>query len=88
MASRVLYGLAGQRELPAALGQVNRHTRTPLVATGAATTLVLALALPLLNLAEVTARLTLIVFASVNVSLIAIKRREISIPIVGYVTPQ
>ena len=57
MASRVLYGLAHQGELPAALAQVNRRTPTPLLATAAATyalVLVLALALPLHNLAEVT----------------------------------
>lgn len=89
MASRVLYGLAHQGELPAALGQVNRRTRTPLLATAAATVLVLvlALALPLHNLAEVTARLTLIVFAIVNISLIVIKRRDVSFRAGGYAAP-
>ena len=61
----------------------------PLLATAAATALVLvlALALPLHNLAEVTARLTLIVFAIVNISLIVIKRRDVSFRSAGYATP-
>lgn len=89
MASRVLYGLAGQGDLPAVFAQVHRRTRTPLVATATATALVLAFALiiPLHDLAEVTARLTLIVFAIVNVSLIVIKRRENSFPTVGFIAP-
>jgi amino acid transporter len=71
MASRVLYGLASYRELPAILSKVDQKTRTPLVATALATAMVLVLALlvPLHDLAEITARLALVVFAAVNVSL-------------------
>src|SRR6476659_766797 len=74
MSSRVLYGLARQGDLPAAFGAVGTKTHTPVVATAVTTALVLALAwaLPLHDLAEVTARLTLVVFAVVNVSLIRI----------------
>jgi amino acid transporter len=77
MSSRVLYGLAQQRELPAVLARVNPATRTPLVATALTTAIVLLLALivPLHDLADTTARLTLVVFTVVNVSLIRIKRR-------------
>jgi basic amino acid/polyamine antiporter, APA family len=77
MASRVMYGLAQHGDLPAVFATVNRATRTPLVATAFTTALVLVLALvfPLHQLANVTSRLTLIVFAVVNVSLIRIKQR-------------
>lgn len=90
MASRVLYGLASYRELPAILSRVDQKTRTPLIATALATGMVLVLALlvPLHDLAEVTARLTLIVFAVVNISLIAIKRRAASLSTAGYVAPR
>jgi APA family basic amino acid/polyamine antiporter len=82
MSSRVLYGLARQGDLPAAFGAVGTKTHTPVVATAVTTALVLALAwtLPLHDLAEVTARLTLVVFAVVNVSLIRIKRRPMPPP--------
>jgi amino acid transporter len=82
MSSRVLYGLARQGELPAVFSCVGKQTRTPVVATAVTTALVLAfaLALPLHDLAEVTARLTLVVFAVVNVSLIRIKRRHLPSP--------
>jgi basic amino acid/polyamine antiporter, APA family len=78
MASRVLYGLAQQRQLPAILARVSPMTRTPLVATALTTVaaLLLALILPLHDLAEMTARLTLVVFTVVNVSLIRIKQRS------------
>jgi amino acid transporter len=77
MASRVLYGLARQGDLPRTFAIVGGRTHTPLVATTFATLVVLglALALPLHNLAEVTSRLTLLVFTAVNVSLIVIKHR-------------
>jgi amino acid transporter len=89
MASRVLYGLASQADLPKVFAGVHHRTRTPLVATASVSGLILAFALvaPLHALAEVTARLTLIVFAMVNVSLIAIKRRDPSFRSVGYVAP-
>ena len=82
MSSRVLYGLARQGDLPGAFATVSERTRTPVIATAVTTALVLALALmlPLHHLAEVTSRLTLVVFAVVNVSLIRIKRRPVSRP--------
>jgi amino acid transporter len=75
MASRVLYGLARQGELPAMFADVSPITRTPVKATAVATALalVLALAVPLHHLADFTSRLTLVVFAIVNISLIRIK---------------
>ena len=61
MSSRVLYGLAAQGSLPAWLKEVNPLTRTPLNATllTIAAVLVLALLLPLDELADITARITL-----------------------------
>ena len=78
MIGRVLYGLAGQGNLPAFLATVNRRSGTPVIATGfgIAAILILALAVPLTGLAEWTARLTLGIFAFVNLALIRIKAME------------
>lgn len=78
MASRVLYGLAGQGAAPQVFGQVNFVTRTPLIATvvvvGVAA--VLAVLLDLHQLAGLTSRITLVTFVLVNLSLVLIKLRE------------
>jgi len=78
MASRVLYGLSRQAEMPRFLSYVHPRTHTPVTATliVAAVTLVLALAFPLARLAETTSQITFIVFALVNGALIAITLRE------------
>ncbi len=75
MASRVLYGLARQGELPGFFGAVNGATQTPINATAVTTALVLVFAvlLPLHHLADLTSRITLVVFALVNLALIRIK---------------
>lgn len=77
MASRVLYGLGRQGSLPAIFARVHGFTRTPLVATGAVTGVVLALAVlfPLQELAEMTSRIVLLVFALVNAALLRLKTR-------------
>lgn len=77
MGSRVLYGLASQRSLPRFLGHVWSVTGTPVPATLAAAGFVLtcALAMPIGILAQLGAVLTLTTFATVNIALIAIKRR-------------
>jgi amino acid transporter len=89
MSSRVIYGLASRGLLPEKLAQVSEVTRTPLVATGlvVAAVLVLALGFPIEGLAEMTSRLTLVVFAFVNGALIAIKRRRIPAPAGAYIAP-
>lgn len=83
MASRVAYGLADQGQLPRALASVHPVTRTPLVATAAAVliVLVLALAVPLEGLAELTSRLALVLFALVNLSLAVLRLREAEPPV-------
>ncbi len=77
MASRVLYGLSSRGHLPAELSRVNATTRTPVLATVivAGMALVLALWLPIEELAASTSLIVLIVFFAVNLSLIRIKRR-------------
>jgi basic amino acid/polyamine antiporter, APA family len=89
MASRVLYGLAGHGSLPAALRDVSPITRTPLNATllTTGTVLVLALLLPLEQLADLTSRITLLLFALINLALVRIKMRERKAPSGIYVTP-
>ncbi|MEM7188141.1 MAG: amino acid permease [Pseudomonadota bacterium] len=99
MASRVLYGLADQQALPGALAYVWPRTRTPVVATAfvVGVILMLALTLPIADLAETTSRIVLTVFLVVNVALIRVKlRREpaatdifrvpIAIPVMGVIT--
>lgn len=78
MASRVLYGLAARGQIWAPLANVSPLTRTPLLGTALTVALVLALALafPLEGLAELSSRLTLAMFAIVNLSLVLIRRRE------------
>jgi len=78
MASRVLYGLASRRQLPALLRQVHPRTHTPLVATCLIAFLILAFALygRLAGLATATSVFMLTIFALVNLSLWRIKRRE------------
>ena len=96
MASRVLYGMSRQGWLPPRLGQVNARTRTPLLATGLVTGVVLlfALWLPLVSLAKLTSYIILIVFTLINLSLWQIKIRApqpedirtvpMWVPIVGF----
>jgi amino acid transporter len=89
LAARVLYGLARQGSLPAPLGRVNASTRTPVAATVLTVGMVLflALLLPLEQLADLTSRFTLVLFALVNLALIRIKGREDAPPCHGYVAP-
>jgi amino acid transporter len=89
LASRVLYGLSRQGQLPAVFADVHPKTRTPLVATAitAALVLLFALLLPLHDLADLTARLTLLVFAAVNLSLACIKGRGDPPPERAFVAP-
>jgi amino acid transporter len=95
--SRVLYGMSRQGWLPPALGAVNPRTRTPLLATGIVTGLVLVfgLWLPLVSLAKLTSFITLLVFALINFSLLQIKIRSPEpqdirtipfwVPVIGFV---
>lgn len=77
MASRVLYGMAKQGTLPAALADVHPVTKTPLAATALAAglTTLAAVALPLEALADLTTQAMLVVFTLVNLALLAMKLR-------------
>jgi amino acid transporter len=72
MASRVLYGMASDAQLPSKLGVVSATRRTPVRATllVSALIVVLTIAFPLLQLARVTSIITLTVFTMVNGSLV------------------
>lgn len=89
MGSRVIYGLSRQGSLPAMLGSVSGITRSPLVATALISLLVYGLAalFPLKDLAEATSRITLTVFALINLSLLAIKRRGDPAPPKTFIIP-
>ena len=78
MASRVLYGLSAQGDLPEILSQVSSATRTPLIATALVTAIILVFALvfPIEGLAEMTSRVTLTIFSLVNLALLSLKLRE------------
>ncbi|MEH6528074.1 MAG: APC family permease [Sneathiella sp.] len=78
MASRVLYGLAARGHLPAVFSSINSVTRTPILATIVVglVSLILALWFPIEELATSTSLLVLVVFFTVNLSLIRIKLRR------------
>jgi amino acid transporter len=90
MIARVIYGLADQGNLPKALTKLNTVTHTPVLATaiGVCAILVLALAVPLEGLANLTARLTLVVFGLVNLALIVIKHRNEAPPLGAFICPR
>ena len=90
MISRVLYGLASLGNLPGVLAYLNTRTGTPLLATalGVSVILLLALAVPLSGLPDLTARFTLVIFAIINITLIRITSREAAAPLLVFVCPR
>ena len=80
MATRVVYGMARQGDLPRFLGTVNRATATPGNATALIILMVLCLALfvSFEKLAEFTSLATLVVFVLVNLALIGIRWKAIA----------
>jgi len=89
MVSRVIYGMARQGDLPRGLAQVNAKTNTPLLATwlAVAVALLLALVAPIERLAEGTSIATLVVFAAVNLALIALRRKGAPAQGISYRAP-
>ena len=77
MASRVLYGMANEGMLPAFFARLHPRRQTPHAAilAFAVAAALLSLAVPLMELAEGTSLVILIVFALVNLSLFLIGRR-------------
>jgi len=98
MASRVLYGLAKRGRLPAVLASLSPRRQTPGAATALVSgcILILALLLPIEQLAAWTSVIVLSVFTVVNLSLIGLKWRgekggdhfavPVIVPILGVIT--
>ena len=80
MASRLLYGLARERAVPAVLGRIHAGRRTPWVAIVATTVIALSLASwsGVRTLGGTTALLLLCVFAIVNVTVLVLRRHTVS----------
>ena len=78
MASRILYGMSKNRMAPVIFKYVYPRTRVPLLSATFVYLIILlaSLALPLVSLAKLTSTIILLVFASVNLSLVVIKIRE------------
>ena len=78
MASRVLYGMAREGMIPAALGKLDAKRATPWLAILILTAAILALALfvPFLRLASLTSFIMLLIFFTVNASLYIIGARS------------
>lgn len=89
MIGRVLFGMAGQGNLPVSLSRVNPTSGAPVIATmvGVLAMLTLALLAPLTALAEWTSRFTLVIFSIVNLSLIKIKMSEPGTPPEAFIVP-
>lgn len=82
MGTRVIYSLGKRGGAPAILARVYQRTRTPLLATIAATAvaIVLALFFPLKSLAAATSLIMLLVFILSNAALIVLERRHPEAP--------
>jgi amino acid transporter len=82
MASRLLYGMAGEGIVPQAFGRIHPSRRTPWVAIAftAAVTVVLLLTGEIGELADTTVLLLLIVFASVNASVLVLRKETVTQP--------
>ncbi|MGI9416882.1 MAG: APC family permease [Geminicoccaceae bacterium] len=78
MSSRILYGIAREGWIPRIFAKVHPTTHTPIIATSvvAVAVILLALTLPIIQLAEMTSYLVLTVFTIVNFALVRIKLRD------------
>ncbi|MDQ4032752.1 MAG: APC family permease [Actinomycetota bacterium] len=79
MASRLVYGMAGERIIPRALGSVHPTRRTPWVSIlfTSAIAVVLVSFVPLTGLAGTTSLLLLAVFTLVNVACLVLRRKPV-----------
>jgi amino acid transporter len=89
MASRVLYGMASMKQIPAWLGRVNPMTATPINATliCAIAIALLAFYFPLATLAKTTSFIILTIFCLVNLALLKLKRRSQGAPSAVFQVP-
>ncbi len=81
MASRVAYGMSDQGLGPRILAVVNSRFRTPIYATLLMGGFILAFALwlPLEVLAKITSAIMLVIFATVNASLVRLKLKKVEV---------
>jgi amino acid transporter len=79
MASRLVYGMAGERIIPRALGTVHPTRRTPWMAIlfTSAIAVVLVSFVPLEGLAGTTSLLLLAVFTLVNIACLVLRRNPV-----------
>jgi amino acid transporter len=79
MASRLVYGMAGERIIPPVLGSVHRTRRTPWVSIvfTSAIAVVLVSFVPLASLAGTTSLLLLAVFTLVNIACLVLRRQRV-----------
>lgn len=79
MGSRVLYGMARQRSAPAFLNRIHQQFQTPVTATivMAAIIALLAIAVPIVDLANATSYVIISVFVLVNFSQVILINREL-----------
>ncbi len=89
MAARIAYGMSRKGWLPAPLSRVSPRTATPVIATVAVSSIVLLLAaaLPLLVLAQLTSAVVLAMFMLMNAALWRIKLRQPRPPGGGFLLP-
>ena len=96
MASRILYGMANEKQAPRIFSRLSEKSQTPLIASFmiAVILLMLAMFIELLVLAKLTSGIILFVFAGMNVSLIKLKLGQVEhhgfnvpffVPVVGFV---
>jgi amino acid transporter len=96
MASRIVYGMARERILPARLGAVHGERGTPFVAIAATTAIAMVLIVSgnLKGLADTTVLLLLLVFSAVNIAVLVLRRDRVdhthfraptAVPVVGAV---
>jgi amino acid transporter len=77
MGSRVIFGMVEKGASPALFAYIHPRTRTPIVATGffSAVLIPVTLWFPIEDLAKITSFIILIIFALVTLSLVVIKLR-------------
>ncbi len=76
--SRVSFAMGRDNDLPAAFGRIHPHTRTPhlAVAISASLIIVMALSLPIEEVAAATSTMFLVMFTQVNIALMTLRRRR------------
>jgi APA family basic amino acid/polyamine antiporter len=90
MASRMLYGMARRKLLPAMFGHISARTQTPVLNTWLVTIIIMgfALWLPVATLARLTSSIMLVIFALVNLSLLRVKSQAANGESPGFAVPK